>query len=85
MLEKDAESSLCADLRFANINQPLALAPDSCRAVISSGVFATGNVGSEGLGQLLAVCEACGHVVITVKTGVWQKQTTISLRAGAER
>ena len=72
MLDKAAEKSLYADLRVADINQPLALARDSYRAVISSGVFTTGHVGSEGLGQLLAVCEAGGHVVITVKTGVWQ-------------
>lgn len=72
MLDKAAEKSLYADLRVADINQPLALGSDSYRAVISSGVFTTGHVGSEGLGQLLAVCQAGGHVVITVKTGVWQ-------------
>ena len=72
MLDKAAEKSLYADLRVADINQPLALARDSYRAVISSGVFTTGHVGSEGLGQLLAVCQAGRHVVITVKTGVWQ-------------
>ena len=81
MLEKAAEKSLYADLRVADINQPLALAQDIYRAVISSGVFTTGHVGSEGLGQLLAVCEAGGHVVITVKTGVWQDDVQPYLHA----
>ena len=72
MLDKAAEKSLYADLRVADIIQPLALARDSYRAVISSGGFTIGHVGSEGLGQLLAVCEAGRHVVITVKIGVWQ-------------
>ena len=81
MLEKAAEKSLYTDLRVADINQPLALAQDIYRAVISSGVFTTGHVGSEGLGQLLAVCEAGGHVVITVKTGVWQDDVQPYLHA----
>ena len=78
MLDKAAEKSLYADLRVADINQPLALGSDSYRAVISSGVFTTGHVGSEGLGQLLAVCEAGGHVVITVKTGVKKDGTILA-------
>ena len=81
MLGKAAEKSLYADLRVADINQPLALAQDIYHAVISSGVFTTGHVGSEGLGQLLAVCEAGGHVVITVKTGVWQDDVQPYLHA----
>ena len=81
MLDKAAEKSLYADLWVADINQPLALAQDSYRAVISSGVFTTGHVGSEGLGQLLAVCEAGGHVVITVKSGVWQDDVQPYLHA----
>ena len=72
MLDKAAGKGLYADLRVADINEPLDLVRDSYRAVISSGVFTTGHVGSQGLGQLLAVCETGGHVVITVKTGVWQ-------------
>jgi len=72
MLDKAAEKGLYADLRVADMNQPLDLISDRYRAVISSGVFTTGHVGSEGVGQLLAVCETGGHLVITVKVGVWQ-------------
>ena len=72
MLDKASEKGLYADLWVADINQPIQLAHDTYRAVVSSGVFTTGHVGCEGLGQLLAVCEAGGHVVITVKAGVWQ-------------
>ena len=81
MLDKAAGKGLYADLRVADINEPLALVRDSYRAVISSGVFTTGHVGSQGLGQLLAVCETGGHVVITVKTGVWQDDAQPYLHA----
>ena len=81
MLDKAAGKGLYADLRVADINEPLALVRDSYRAVISSGVFTTGHVGSQGLGQLLAVCETGGHVVITVKTGVWQDDVQPYLHA----
>ena len=72
MLNKAAEKGLYADLRVADMTQPLDLISDHYGAVISSGVFTTGHVGSEGVGQLLAVCETGGHLVITVKVGVWQ-------------
>ena len=72
MLDKAAEKGLYADLRVADMTQPLDLISDHYGAVISSGVFTTGHVGSEGVGQLLAVCETSGHLVITVKVGVWQ-------------
>ena len=72
MLDKAAEKGLYADLRVADMTQPLDLISDHYGAVISSGVFTTGHVGSEGVGQLLAVCETGGHLVITVKVGVWQ-------------
>ena len=72
MLDKAAEKGLYADLRVADMTQPLDLISDHYGAVISSGVFTTGHVGSEGVGQLLAVCETGGHLVITVKFGVWQ-------------
>lgn len=72
MLNKAAEKGLYADLRIADMTQPLDLISDHYGAVISSGVFTTGHVGSEGVGQLLAVCETGGHLVITVKVGVWQ-------------
>ena len=54
---------------------------DSYRAVISSRVSTTGHVGSEGLGQLLAVCEASGNVLITVNAGVWQDDIHLYLLA----
>lgn len=85
MLDKAAEKGLYADLRVADINHPLAPFCDSYRAVISSGVFTTGHVGSQGLGQLLAVCEIGGHVVITVKTGGWQDDVQPYLHALATR
>ena len=72
MLDKAAEKGLYADLRVADMTQPLDLISDHYGAVISSGVFTTGHVGSKGVGQLLAVCETGGHLVITVKVGVWQ-------------
>lgn len=81
MLDQAAAKGIYADLRVADIKQPLELASDQYRAVISSGVFTTGHVGSEGLDQLLAVCQAGGHVVITVKTGIWQDDIQPHLHA----
>jgi len=81
MLDRAAGKGIYADLRIADITAPLALASDSYRAAISCGVFTTGHVGSEGLDQLLAICQTGGHLVFTVKAGVWQEDIQPHLHA----
>ena len=58
-------------MHVADLTQPLDLPDGSYRAIISSGVFTTGHVGSEGLHNLLGLCQTGGHIVMTVKAPVW--------------
>lgn len=39
--------------------------------VISAGVFTTGHVGPEGLGELVRICSKGGVIVLTVKGTLW--------------
>lgn len=40
-------------------------------AVVSAGVFTTGHVGLEGLGELVRITRPGGAIVLTVKTTLW--------------
>ena len=65
IFDKATEKTLYAYLSVAG---PLVL--DS-HSLISNGVFTTEHFGSDGFGQVLAVSEAIGHLLITVKTDIW--------------
>ena len=71
MLDRAREKGVYRELHVADLTQPLDLLDGSYRAIISSGVFTTGHVGSEGLHNLLGLCQTCGHIVMTVKAPVW--------------
>lgn len=71
MLDRAREKGVYRDLRVADLTKPLDVPESSYRAIISSGVFTTGHVGSEGLYNLLGLCQAGGHIVMTVKAPVW--------------
>jgi ubiquinone/menaquinone biosynthesis C-methylase UbiE len=53
------------------LGHPLNFADQHFASVICSGVFTTGHVGTEGLGELLRICASGGYVVLTVKGTVW--------------
>jgi ubiquinone/menaquinone biosynthesis C-methylase UbiE len=40
--------------------------------IISAGVFTTGHVGTEGLGELIRICRKGGVIVLTVKGSIWE-------------
>ena len=71
MLDRAREKGVYRELHVADLTQPLDLPDRSYRAIISSGVFTTGHVGSEGLHNLLGLCQTGGHIVMTVKAPVW--------------
>ena len=71
MLDRAREKGVYRELHVADLTQPLDLLDGSYRAIISSGVFTTGHVGSEGLHNLLGLCQTGGHIVMTVKAPVW--------------
>ena len=71
MLDRAREKGVYRELHVADLTQPLDLPDGSYRAIISSGVFTTGHVGSEGLHNLLGLCQTGGHIVMTVKAPVW--------------
>jgi SAM-dependent methyltransferase len=50
---------------------PLPFADGHFAGVISAGVFTTGHVGTEGLGELIRVCRPGGVIVLTVKDALW--------------
>ncbi len=39
--------------------------------IVSAGVFTSGHVGAEALGELIRICRAGGAIVLTVKDSVW--------------
>jgi ubiquinone/menaquinone biosynthesis C-methylase UbiE len=41
------------------------------RGIISSGVFSTGHVGAEALGEIVRICSAGGIIALTVKGTLW--------------
>ena len=71
MLDRAREKGVYRELHVADLTQPLDLPDGSYRAIISSGVFTTGHVGSEGLHNLICLCQTGGHIVMTVKAPVW--------------
>lgn len=53
------------------LGQPLPFADGQFAAVISTGVFTTGHVGSEALPELVRITAPGGPIVLTVKTTLW--------------
>jgi ubiquinone/menaquinone biosynthesis C-methylase UbiE len=49
----------------------LPFADSAYAGIISSGVFTTGHVGPEGLGELVRICRRGGVIVLTVKGTLW--------------
>jgi predicted TPR repeat methyltransferase len=50
---------------------PLPFADGHFASIISAGVFTSGHVGPEGLGELIRVCRQGGMLVLTVKQTLW--------------
>ena len=51
----------------------LPFADGAFAGIVSTGVFTTGHVGTEGLGELIRICRSGGVIVLTIKDTLWQE------------
>ena len=72
MLAKARARGAYRALHRLALGQPLPFADHAFAAVICTGVFTTGHVGTEGLPELIRITRRGGPLVLTVKTSVWQ-------------
>jgi len=61
-------------LMVADVNQPLAIIGGCYDAVISSGTFTHGHVGSEPLDEIFRILKVGGILACTVHNDLWQTQ-----------
>ncbi len=52
---------------------PLPFRAGDFLGIIASGIFTTGHVGTEGLGELLRICRPGGTIVLTIKDTLWEQ------------
>jgi predicted TPR repeat methyltransferase len=71
MLAVARSKGIYADLHQAALGNPLSFADNSYGGIISAGVFTTGHVGAEGIGELVRICRPGGNIVLTVKDTLW--------------
>ena len=71
MLERAGERGIYRTLTEADVTQPLDLEPDSYDAIISSGTFTLGHVGSEAIPELVRVLSSGGHLGCTIHKNLW--------------
>jgi len=50
---------------------PLPFADGHFAGIVAAGVFTSGHVGAEGLGELIRICRPGGIIVLTVKDALW--------------
>lgn len=81
MLAVAARKGSYAQLSRAVLGQPLAFGDGQFAAVISTGVFTTGHVGTEALPELLRITRSGGVIVLTVKGTLWDQGFEAALRA----
>jgi predicted TPR repeat methyltransferase len=63
------------------LGHALPFADGSFAAVVASGVFSTGHVGTEGLPELVRICRRGGVIVLTVKDTLWETGFETYVRA----
>jgi len=73
MLAVAAEKGVYRALHRLALGGPLPFAGGAYAGIVSSGVFTTGHVGAEALGELARVCAAGGVLVVTVKMPLWEE------------
>ena len=54
------------------LGQTLSFDDNSYAGIISTGVFTSGHVGTEGLPELLRICRPGGVIVLTIKDTLWE-------------
>ncbi|HSF95003.1 MAG TPA: class I SAM-dependent methyltransferase [Thermohalobaculum sp.] len=71
MLAVAREKNVYSALHKLALGGPLPFADGHFEGVIAAGVFTTGHVGAEGLGELIRICRPGGVIVLTVKDALW--------------
>ncbi len=71
MLAVAGRKGVYADLHEGALGTRLSFADDHFTAIISSGVFTSGHVGTEGLDDLVRICKPGGAIILTVKDILW--------------
>lgn len=72
MLARARAKGAYKDLHQKALGEPLPFADGHFAGIISSGVFTSGHVGTEGLPELIRICRKGGVIVLTVKNTLWQ-------------
>ena len=71
MLAKAAGKGAYKAFHRLALGGPLPFADGHFAGIVSAGVFTSGHVGVEGLGELIRICRPGGVVVLTVKNTLW--------------
>jgi ubiquinone/menaquinone biosynthesis C-methylase UbiE len=71
MLEVARRRKVYSRLHNLALGTQLPFADDSFAGIVSAGVFTSGHVGTEGLGELIRICRPGGVIVLTVKDALW--------------
>jgi len=71
MLAVARAKGVYAVLHQLALGGPLPFEDGRFAGIVSAGVFTSGHVGSEGLGELIRVCRPGGVFVLTVKDALW--------------
>ena len=72
MLKVAARKAVYTRLHEAALGRPLPFADGHFAGIVCAGVFTTGHVGPEGLGELVRACRPGGAIVLTVKAEIWE-------------
>ncbi|MCX7889974.1 MAG: class I SAM-dependent methyltransferase [Rhodobacteraceae bacterium] len=71
MLAVAARKGCYRQLHRLALGSALPFADGAYGGIVSAGVFTTGHVGAEALGELGRICRAGGALVVTVKSPIW--------------
>jgi predicted TPR repeat methyltransferase len=72
MLAVAEKKGVYTNLHQAVLGAPLCFSDNAYGGIISAGVFTSGHVGVEGLGELVRICRSGGKIILTVKNTLWQ-------------
>ncbi len=72
MVRVAQDRNIYRQVMIANVNQPFAIVGSSYDAVISSGTFTHGHVGSEPLDEIFRILRPGGILACTVHNDLWQ-------------
>jgi predicted TPR repeat methyltransferase len=72
MLAVAAQKKIYSKLHCLALGERLPFADNCFKGIVSAGVFTTGHVGAEALGELIRITAPGGAIVLTVKNALWE-------------